>query len=37
MGDLVAAQLVGDRHARHLPQALEHLTEESAGRHRVSA
>ena len=37
VGDLVAAQLVGDQHARHLPQALEQLTEESLGRHRVSA
>jgi hypothetical protein len=37
VGDLVAAQLVGDQHARHVPQALEQLTEESLGRHRVSA
>ena len=37
VGDLTAAQLVGDQHARHLPQALEQLTEESLGRHRVSA
>src|SRR5882762_5489633 len=26
VGDLVAAQLVGDQHARHIPQALEQLT-----------
>ena len=37
VGDLVAAQLVGDQHARHLPQALEQLTEEPLGRRRVSA
>jgi len=37
VGDLVAAQLVGDQYARHLPQAVEQLTEESLGRHRVSA
>ena len=37
VGDLLAAQLVGDQHARHVPQALEQLTEESLGRHRVSA
>jgi hypothetical protein len=37
VSDLVAAQLVGDQHARHLPQAREQLTEESPGRHRVSA
>ena len=37
VSDLVAAQLVGDQHPRHLPQALAQLTEESLGRHRVSA
>ena len=37
VGDPVAAQLIGHQHARHLPQALEQLTEESPGRHRVSA
>src|ERR1700758_370233 len=37
VGDLVTAQLVGDQHARHVPQALEQLTEESLGRHRISA
>jgi Domain of unknown function (DUF4331) len=37
VGDLVAAQLVGDQHARHVPQALEQLAEEPLGRHRVSA
>ena len=37
VGDLVAAQLVGDQHPRHLPQALAQLTEESLGRHRASA
>jgi hypothetical protein len=36
VSDLVAAQLVGDQHARHVPQALEQLAEESLGRHRVS-
>ena len=37
VGDPVAAQLIGHQHPRHLPQALEQLTEESLGRHRVSA
>jgi hypothetical protein len=37
VGDPAAAQRVGDQHPRHLPQALEQLTEESLGRHRVSA
>jgi hypothetical protein len=37
VGDLLAAQRVGDQHTRHIPQALEQLAEESPGRHRVSA
>ena len=36
VSDLVAAQLVDDQHARHVPQALEQLAEESLGRHGVS-
>ena len=36
VGDLVAAQLVGHQHARHVPLALEQLAEESLGRHRVA-
>ena len=37
VGDPAAAQRVGDQHPRHLPQALAQPTEESRGRHRVSA
>jgi hypothetical protein len=33
---LVAGQLVGDNHPRHVPQALEQLTEKPLGRHRVT-
>ena len=34
---LVAGQLVGDDHPRHVAQALEQLAEKSLGRHRVAA
>ena len=35
--DLIAGQLVGDNHPRHLTQALEQVTEKPLGRHRVAA
>ena len=34
---LVAGELVGDEHPRHVPQALEQFAEELLGGHRVSA
>ena len=37
VSDLIAGQLVGDNHPRHLSQALEQLTEKPLGRHRVAA
>ena len=37
VSDLMAGQLVGDNHPRHLSQALEQLTEKPPGRHRVAA
>ena len=37
MRHLVAGQLVGDDHPRHVPQALEQSAEELLGGHRVSA
>ena len=36
VGELVAGQLVGDNHPRHIPQALEQLTEKPLGRRRVT-
>ena len=36
VGELVAGQLVGDLHARHVPQPLAQLTEKPLGRHRVT-
>ena len=35
VSDLIAGQLVGDNHPRHLSQALEQLTEKPLGRHLV--
>ena len=37
VSDLIAGQLVGDNHPRHVSQALEQLTEKPLGRHRVAA
>ena len=37
VSELIAGQLVGDNHPRHLSQALEQLTEKPLGRHRVAA
>ena len=37
VGDLVAAELVGDDHPRQIAQALEQLTEESLGGVAISA
>ena len=35
--DLIAGQLVGHQHARHVAQALEQRTEKPFSRHRVTA
>src|ERR1700756_4071950 len=37
VGDLVAAEFVGDDHPRHVLQVFEQLAEESFGGHRISA
>jgi 8-hydroxy-5-deazaflavin:NADPH oxidoreductase len=36
VSDLIAGQLVGDNHPRHIPRALEQLTEKPLSRHRVA-
>ena len=37
VSDLIAGQLVGDNHPRHVSRALEQLPEKPLGRHRVAA
>src|SRR6476660_2173220 len=37
VSDLIAGQLVGHQHARHVAQALEQLAEKPCSRHRVAA
>ena len=37
VSDLIASQLIGDNHPRHVSQTLEQLTEKPLGRHRVAA
>jgi hypothetical protein len=37
VGDLVAAEFIGDDHPRHVLQVFEQLAEESFGGHRISA
>ena len=37
VSELIAGQLVGDNHPRHLSQTLEQLTEKPLGRHRGAA
>ncbi len=37
VSDLIAGQLIGHQHARHIPQALEQLAEKPFSRHCVTA